>query len=187
MKGGLVTKKESKNFFFKDFSASVFEPFSSQQLIGAAASFKDLSSRGIQHESLNCVVFSHSSRSGVAGFRAPLVRCALGAENTSNGFCNTSLHKTTSQEEHVFGATVAAGLMTVTDLDVGSQQVPCDTAASAGLRSSFSGNRVDGAPRHFALLSMLEVFVLLEGRVRVRSTKDLLVVLMSMIKRAFAR
>ena len=34
----LVTKKESKkNFFKRDFS--VFEPFSSQQLIGAAASF----------------------------------------------------------------------------------------------------------------------------------------------------
>ena len=86
-------------------------------MIGAAASFKDLSSRGIQHESLNCVVFSRSSRSGVAGFRAPPVRCALGAENTSNGFCDISLHKATSHEEHVFGATVASGFMTDTDLD----------------------------------------------------------------------
>ena len=137
----LVTKKVSKqNFFYKDFSDSVFEPFSSQQLIGAAASFKDLSSRCIQHESLN------SSRSGVAGFRALPVRCALGVENTSNGLCDTLLHKATSQEEHVFGATVAAGLMTDTDLDVGSQRVPCDTPASAGLRSSFSGNRADGRP-----------------------------------------
>ena len=33
------------------------------------------------------------------------------------------------------------GAMTDTDLDVGPQQVPCDTAASA---SSFSGNRADG-------------------------------------------
>ena len=142
----LVTKKESKKNFLKRFSDSVFEPFSSQQLIGAAASFKDLSSRGVQHESLNCVAFSRSSRSGVAGFRAPPVRCALGVENTSNGLCDTLLHKATSQEEHVFGATVAAGLMTDTDLDVGPQQVPCDTAASAGLRSSFSGNRADGRP-----------------------------------------
>ena len=46
----------------------------------------------------------------------------------------------------MFGATVAAGLMTDTDLDVGPQQVSCDTAASAGLRSSFSGNRADGRP-----------------------------------------
>ena len=75
----------------RDFS--VFEPFSSQQLIGAAASFKDLSSRGIQHESLNHVVFSGSSRSGDSGSRAPSVRCALAAENTPNGLCNTLLHK----------------------------------------------------------------------------------------------
>ena len=88
----LVTKKESKkNLFKRDFS--VFETFSSQLLIGAAAFFRDLSSRGIQHESLNRVVFSGSSRSGDAGFRAPSVRCALVAENTPNGLCNTSLHK----------------------------------------------------------------------------------------------
>ena len=65
-------EKGKQKDFLKDFSDSVFEPFSSQQLIGAAASFKDLSSRGTQHESLNCVVFSRSSRSGVAGFRTPL-------------------------------------------------------------------------------------------------------------------
>ena len=65
----------------------------SGQLIGAAASFKDLSSRGIQHESLNHVVFPGSSWSGDAEFRAPSVRCALVAENTPNGLCNTLLHK----------------------------------------------------------------------------------------------
>ena len=79
-------------------------------------------------------------------FVHPLVRCALGAENTSNGLCNTSLHKATSQEELVFGATVAAGLMADTDLDVGSQQVSCGTAASASSRPSFVGNRADGRP-----------------------------------------
>ena len=74
------------------------------------------------------------------------MRCVLGAENTSNGSCDTSLHKATSQEEHVFGATVAAGLMADTDLDVGSQQVSCGTAASASSRPSFAGNRADGRP-----------------------------------------
>ena len=45
----LVTKKESKkNFFLRDFSDSFFEPFPSQQVIGAAAPFEGLSSRGIQ-------------------------------------------------------------------------------------------------------------------------------------------
>ena len=146
MKGGCWSRKRKELCIKKRFSDSVFETFSSQQLIRAAASFKDLSSRGILHESLNCVVFPRSSRSGVAGFRAPPVRCALGVENTSKGLCDTLLHKATSQEEQVFGATVAAVLMTDTDLDVGPQQVPCDTAASAGLRFSFSGNRADGRP-----------------------------------------
>ena len=88
----LVKKKERrKNVFKNDFK--VLKPFSSQLLIGAAASFKDPSSRCFQHESLNCVVFSRSYRTGDAGFRAPPVRCALGAENTPNGLCNTLLHK----------------------------------------------------------------------------------------------
>ena len=88
----LVMKNErKKNFLSKDFS--VFKPFSSQQLIGAAASFKDLSSRDIQHESLNHVVVSGSSRSGHSGVRAPSVRCALVAENTPDVFCNNLLHK----------------------------------------------------------------------------------------------
>ena len=37
-------------------------------------------------------------------------------------------------------ATVAAGLMADTDLDVGSQQVSCGTVASASSRPSFAGN-----------------------------------------------
>ena len=84
---------------------------------GAAASFKDLSSRGIHHESLNCVFFSDSSRSGdalvisgmdtalpparqlsvdgKAGLRAPPVRCTqvAGSENTSNGHVNAGVSK----------------------------------------------------------------------------------------------
>ena len=112
----LVKKKErEKNVIKRDIK--VFEPFSSQQLIGAAASFKDLSSRGIQHESLNCVVFFDSSRSGDAlvisgmdtalllarqlsvdgraGLRAPPVRCTqvAGSENTSNGHGNAGVSK----------------------------------------------------------------------------------------------
>ena len=141
----LVTKKErKKNFLRRDFS--VFELFSSQQLIGAAASFKDLSSRDIQHESLNHVVFSGSCRSGDSGFRAPSVRCALVAENAPNGLCNTLLHKASgvvpgvgararpSQEENelellkcakIAGAAATDGLTAdIIELSLSSPRVP---------------------------------------------------------------
>ena len=109
-------------------------------MIGAAASFKDLSNRGFQHESLNCVVFSRSSRSGVAGFRARLV------QRTFPTFCAT--FRSTRPLLMRSMCLVRQWLLVLadTDLDVGSQQVSCDTAASAGLRSSFSGNRADGRP-----------------------------------------
>ena len=84
----------------------------------------------------------------------------------------------------MFGATVAAGLTAGTDLDVGSQQVSCGTAASASSRPSFAGNRADGRPS-LCSSEFAGGFRVAGGRVR--STKNLLVVLMSMIKRALAR
>ena len=43
-------------------------------------------------------------------------------------------------------AAATAGLMADTDLEVGSQQVSCGTAASASSRLSCAGNQTDGRP-----------------------------------------
>ena len=85
----------------------------------------------------------------------------------------------------MFGATVAAGLMADTDLGMLALSRflvalrPLLVRVPRLLAIGLMGARL------FAPLSMLEVFGLLEGRVR--SPKNLLVVLMSMIKRALAR
>ena len=66
MKGGCWSRKR-KNVFTRDLK--VFEPFSSQQLIGAVASFKVSSRSDLQHEqeSFNSRVVPASSRSGLGG------------------------------------------------------------------------------------------------------------------------
>ena len=78
----LVKKKERKNVFKRD--SKVFEPFSYQQLTGAAASFKVSSRSGRQHEqeSFNSRVVLASSRPGLgviasAGFNASGVETVL--------------------------------------------------------------------------------------------------------------
>ena len=65
--GWVLVKKEEKRKTVLKRDLKVFEPFSSQQLIGTAASFKDSSSRGKQHEheSFNPRVVPASSRSGL--------------------------------------------------------------------------------------------------------------------------
>ena len=72
-------KKERKNGFKRDFK--VFEPFSSQQLTGAAASFKVSSRSGLQHEqeSFNSRVVPASSRSGLGGI------ASVGFNNFNSG------------------------------------------------------------------------------------------------------
>ena len=86
----LVKKKERKNVFKRDLK--VFEPFSSQQLTGAAASFKVSSRSGRQHEqeSFNSRVVLASSRPGLgviasAGFNVSGVETVLAHRDCSRG------------------------------------------------------------------------------------------------------
>ena len=66
----LVKIKERRKKVF--LTVKKLKPFSSQQLVGAAASFEDLSSRCIQHEHESCNrrVVSGSSRSGLGALVA---------------------------------------------------------------------------------------------------------------------
>ena len=92
---------------------------------------RDLSSRGFQHESLNCVVFSGSSRSGDAGLRAPPVWCARVAENTPNGLCNTQLHKASGAVPGVCGR--ARSSQEVNESELSKCARIAGAAATAGL------------------------------------------------------